>query len=294
MDFKYYSVKEIIYFLKEKGISCQKKFGQNFLIDPAIADSITESLEINENDLVLEIGCGIGSLTNKILGKGCRVIGFEIDRAFIRFLKEYFTSDKFTLIEGDFLKEADKVFGAIKKENYGQIKIVGNLPYYITKPIIEKIFTSSFEFDSYCIMVQKEVADKMRSNEGGKKYSFLSIISQVNKDLSVVCDAGHDSFFPSPDVESEVLMFKPAKNKIEILNKKIFFDLAKSLFLNRRKKITNNLNLSPFFNPKEKELLKKILYNFKISDNLRGENIPIDSIIRISNELWTQINETLY
>jgi 16S rRNA (adenine1518-N6/adenine1519-N6)-dimethyltransferase len=293
MDFKYYGIKEIRNFLNGNNINCQKKFGQNFLIDEKIADTIIKSLEIDKTDLVIEIGCGIGSLTNKILNTGCRMIGYEIDWAFIKFLKEYFKEDiisgKFELIEGDFLKES--VLSSVKKENYRSVKLVGNLPYYITKPVIEKIFTTDLEFDLVCIMIQKEVADKLRSKENSKKYSYLSILSQVNKEMKSVCEAGPESFYPSPEVDSEVVLFSSKMNKSEISDYKMFCNLSKSLFLNRRKKIMNNLNFSPFFNQKEKELLKKILCNLNISDNLRGENIPVEDIIRISNELYRCLGE---
>jgi 16S rRNA (adenine1518-N6/adenine1519-N6)-dimethyltransferase len=286
MEFKYYDIKEINLFLKNNNISIQKKFGQNFLLDIDIIDLIIKKAQIEKDDLVLEIGCGLGGLTNKILEKGCTTIGFELDRAYNKFLKENFKSDKFQLIEGDFLKESQKVFDRVNKDKYRKIIIIGNLPYYITKPIFEKVFTSKLNFDVICFMIQKEVREKIMSREGSKKYSFLSIITQVNKDLEIIIEVPSRSFYPSPDVDSEVIVFTPVKEKIDISDMDLFYNLSRSLFFSRRKKINNNLASSPFLGPEDKELIKKILSYLNISDNLRGENLSISQIIDISNELY--------
>ncbi|OHD16110.1 MAG: ribosomal RNA small subunit methyltransferase A [Spirochaetes bacterium GWD1_27_9] len=282
----FYDVKEIENFLKENNLSIQKKFSQNFLIREDIAIKIAESLEITPNSLVLEIGCGLASLTNKILQKGCQFIGFEIDWAYIKLLKENFSSNpKFSLIEGDFLKKFDDIVKSIDKTKFDKIILVGNLPYGITKEIFEKVFTSSFNFDTVCFMIQKEVTEKITSNPSSDRYSYISIISQINKDIKIVTQLSPEYFYPMPNIHSDVVLFKK-DNTIEILDNNLFFKVAKSLFLSRRKKIKNNLLLSPYLKHFTESDFAKALKESNINENIRGETLSLNEIANLTNNLF--------
>jgi 16S rRNA (adenine1518-N6/adenine1519-N6)-dimethyltransferase len=285
MEFKYYDIKEIQNYFEINNISAQKKFGQNFLMSQKAAQKIIDECYIDENDLVFEIGCGLGNLTNKIIEKKCQLIGFEIDWAFIKFLKENFVEHKnFKLIEGDFLKKADDIFDLIDKILFKKTIILGNLPYYITKEIFEKVFTSKIEFDIVCFMIQKEVTEKILAKEKSDKYSFLSILSQTNMNPRVVTTISQDSFYPSPNITSDVILFEKKVN-FNIVDRSLYFKLGKSLFINRRKKIYNNLMFSPYLSDLEKNNMAEVLSNQKIPDNARGEEISIEDLVKISNNL---------
>jgi 16S rRNA (adenine1518-N6/adenine1519-N6)-dimethyltransferase len=284
MEFKYYNIKEIQNYLKTNNIVLQKKFGQNFLINAGAAGSILDKINISKNDLVLEIGCGIGNLTNKILEKGCKVIGFELDKEYIKILKTQFASYNFELVEGDFLKNAKKIFASIDKSLYERIILIGNLPYYITREIFEKVFTSNLHFDICCFMVQKEVTERIMANVKDERYSYFSIISQVNKDVKLIASLSPDSFFPTPNVSSDMILFT-RNEKYKITDESLFFRLSKSLFLSRRKKILNNLNLSSFLSETEKKIIPDALTNQGISTDIRGEILSIEEIAKLSNEI---------
>src|SRR4030042_2834880 len=142
MNFKFYSIREIQNFIKENNLAIRKRFSQNFLINSGVIDTMIKYSEIQKDDLVIEIGCGLGSLTHKIIEKNCTLIGFEIDKAYIKLLKSQFSNNNnFILIEGDFIKEIGKTISNITLNKYNKIKILGNLPYNITTPILDKIFT---------------------------------------------------------------------------------------------------------------------------------------------------------
>ena len=187
MQFKYFSIREIQNFINENNLAIHKKYSQNFLINSGVVDTIITFAKIEKEDLVLEIGCGLGSLTNKLIQTGCTLMGFEVDKAFIKLLKTQFSDNKnFTLIEGDFLKEIEKTKNEINKTKYKNIKILGNLPYHITTPILDKIFTTPIRFDLIIFMMQKEVAERITAKEGTKQYGSLSIFSQFYSNPKII------------------------------------------------------------------------------------------------------------
>ncbi len=291
MSFKYFSIREIQNFINENNLAIHKKYSQNFLINSGVVDTIIKYSEIQKDDLVIEIGCGLGSLTYKIIEKNCTLIGFEIDKAFIKLLKSQFSNNSnFILVEGDFIKEIDKVISKININNYNKIKILGNLPYNITTPILNKIFTTPIFFDLLIFMMQKEVAERITAKEGSKKYGSLSIFSQFYSNPKIIANISPRSFYPSPKVESSYVYFQRAENKYHVFDKKLFFKIARSLFSNRRKQIKNNLLLSPILNDIEKENIINALNNSKIPFEIRGEMLSIDKIVELSNEFYKLIN----
>lgn len=291
MSFKFFSVREIQNFINENDLAIRKKYSQNFLINSGVVDTIIRYADIQKNDLVIEIGCGLGSLTHKIIEKGCTSIGFEIDKAYIKLLKSMFSSNSnFILIEGDFIKEIDKTINAIEKNKYNKIKILGNLPYNITSPILDKIFTTPIFFDLIIFMMQKEVAERITAKEGTKKYGSFSIFSQFYSNPKIISNISPKSFYPSPKIESSYVYFQRAQDKYNVFDQKLFFKIARSLFSNRRKQIKNNLLLSPILNDTEKKNIINALNNSKIPLEIRGEMLSIDRIVELSNELFKLIN----
>jgi len=286
MQFKYFSVKEIQRFINENDIAVRKKFGQNFLINSGAVDRIINYSNINEKDAVIEIGCGLGSLTNRLIEKGCQVFGFEIDRVYVQNLRKMFTEyENFKLIEGDFLKNVEGLFKEINIKDYNNIIILGNIPYYITTPILEKIFLTPIYYDKLVFMVQKEVANRIVSKEGSKEYGSLSIFCQYFTIPKIIAKLSPKSFYPSPKVDSAVVYFDKNNDRLKADNEKLFFKIARSIFINRRKQIKNNLFLSPLL--KEIDNDKKItaLKITGIPEIIRGEVLSINKIIELSNNL---------
>ncbi len=286
MEFKYYSVKEINKFLESKSLAVNKNFGQNFLINSGVCDTIVNNLSLQPEDVVFEIGCGLGSLTNRLIDSPVgKVVGFEIDNAYIKHLKKLFKDyDKFSLYEGDFLK----VFAKALDENVrsGQrLIITGNLPYYITTPILDAIFTKGIKFERAAFMMQKEVAERITSGEGNKKYGSLSIFCQYYSRPKIIAKIGPGSFYPRPNVDSAVILFESKPFATPADDEKLFFKVARSLFINRRKQLKNNFQNSPFLSEEEKSLIAQAMENVGIPPEERGERLSIARIVELSNAL---------
>lgn len=285
MEFNFYSKKAIKYFLKEDKLFINKKYGQNFLINAGVVDTIINKAQITKKDIVFEIGCGLGGLTNKLLNTGAQIVGFEIDKAYSTHLLNIFAkNNNFNLYTGDFLKIADKVISKYNLQDFKQIIFVGNLPYYITTPILEKIFTMPYNFNSAYFMMQKEVAQRIMAKSGTKKYGSISIFCNYHSNIKTICDISSKSFFPQPNVDSIVMEFTNKKN-FNVDNEKLFFKISRSLFINRRKQLKNNLLLSPFLTNVEKELTIDSLTHLNISTSIRGEMLSIPDIVKIANEV---------
>jgi 16S rRNA (adenine1518-N6/adenine1519-N6)-dimethyltransferase len=292
MQFKYFKIDEIQNFIKVNRLAIQKKFGQNFLVDPAVAEKIVGSVEIGKNDLIIEIGCGLGSLTHKLVDFGCQVIGFEIDWAYIRLLNNtYKKVPNFKLIEGDFLKEVKTLADTLKNEKYEKVHIFGNLPYNITSPILDRIFKTPLYFDEIIFMVQKEVGHRITAKEGSKKYGSLSVFCQYYCVPEIIMDVSSSSFYPVPKVDSSVICLRKRLDPFEVKDTGLFFRVAHSLFMNRRKQIKNNLLISTLLKDIQRDILVKALDNTGIPLSERGENLPISKIAELSNEIYRLIKE---
>lgn len=291
MEFKYYSVKEILKFIEDNGLCINKKFGQNFLINSGVCDTIVKSLDITENDIVFEIGCGLGSLTNRLIdSKAKKVIGFEIDKAYIKHINNIFAeAANFELVEGDFLKTFEN---AVEKyvKNGEKLIIAGNLPYYITTPILEKIFSSDVPVSKAAFMMQKEVGERIISKEGSKKYGSLSIFCNFYSEPKIIAKISPSSFYPKPNVDSAVIKFELDKNRFPVKDKATFFKVSRSLFINRRKQLKNNLMSSPFIKDLSQSDIVDILKMSNISPDDRGENLSIEKISLLSDNIYNFIN----
>lgn len=269
----------------------KKNFGQNFLIDSNILESIADSAEVDKEDCVLEIGPGIGSLT-QVLAERCRqVVAVEIDRNLIPILKETLGDyENIEIIQADILK-AD-IDALIEEKNNGKpIKVVANLPYYITTPIIMDLLENKRKVESMTIMVQKEVAERMQAKPSTKEYGALSIAVQYYCDAAVDMIVQPSCFMPRPKVASAVITLRVLKNpRVHVLDEKLFFWIVKCAFGQRRKTLLNGLyNQSELGFTKEEltEILQKVCKNEKV----RGEALSLETFGELTNEIFRRTNK---
>lgn len=269
--------------LDKYSIRAKKQFGQNFLIDENILNNIVERGNISDKDLIIEIGPGIGNLTEKLLETGARIMCFEIDRDMGKILEERFNNvPNFELIMEDILKsDINKYIEQITVE--GEIKVIANLPYYITTPIIFKLLENVDKVSEIIVMIQKEVAERIISKEGCKDYGVLTI----NVNYYGVCEKLFEvpsvSFIPSPNVTSAVIKIKKDK-RYKVNNEKMFFEFVKAAFSQRRKKILNSLS-GASFNNFSKEDINTLLIKNKVGPNARAEELPIEKYVEIVNSI---------
>ena len=272
-----YSPKKMNDLLEENNFYLKKKFGQNFIIDENLIDSIVNKAQIDKDTLVLEIGPGAGSLTYKMAKLAGQVLCYEVDTTLKPVLEENLKEfDNVDIIFEDFLK-AD-VLNNLKKYNFNKIYVVANLPYYITTPILIKIIEDKLNVDKIVVMVQKEVGDRFRAVPGSRDYSSLSVYLNYYYDVKKILDVSRNVFIPKPNVDSIVVEFNK-KEQICLKNPELFFKLVRDSFTQKRKNLRNNLK-NYDLNQIE-EILKK--HNFDLS--VRAEQLSIDIFVDISNNL---------
>lgn len=261
----------------------QKKFGQNFLIDPRILDKIIEAADITKDDCVLEIGPGIGSVTQQLIEHAGKVISIEIDKQLIPILEEQFGEcENFRLVHNDVLKV--DLAKLIKEESPGKkIKVVANLPYYITTPIIMGLLEHNLPIESITVMVQKEVADRLASGPGSKQYGAITVAMNYYCTTELVTDVPHNCFMPRPNVESAVIkLVLHDKPPVQVNSQVQLLRIIKAAFSQRRKTLLNTLMSNGGFNfPKDK--FKEILDNSGIGATTRGETLSLEEFARLSD-----------
>lgn len=270
--------------LKIHGFRLSKGMGQNFLIDENILFGILDGAEIGEEDCVLEIGPGFGVLTTGLCGRAKKVVSVELDKRLFEILKINLSGfDNFELIEGDILQT--DIESIITNSFMGQrAKVVANLPYYITTPIIMRLLEEGYDFKSITVMVQKEVADRLCASPGTKDYGAITITASYYASVKRVLEVPSDSFIPAPDVDSTVIRFDVReKPPVEVKDKKLFLRLIKAGFGQRRKTLLNALNAGGFF--KTKDEICEILEKCDIEPSRRGETLSINEYADIANEL---------
>ena len=262
-----------------------KKFGQSFLTDVKIIRKIIKSAKLEQSDTVLEIGAGHGELTFPIAEKVKKVIAIEIDRKLCQALKKKFTPTHpgdVEVIEGDILKiDFRELIASVKGISDGNIKVIGNLPYYITTPILMKLFQEKELFSQLIVMVQREVAERMISNPGIKNYGALSIAIAYHTEIEKLFAVGRKSFYPQPEVDSAVLRMKlREKPPVSIHNEELFPSFIKAIFGGRRKMLRNALLRVPSL---DKEKVEKLLSDAGIDSKVRAENISLEQFAHIFN-----------
>lgn len=270
--------------LKKYNFSFQKKFGQNFLIDTHVLEKIIEESEITEEDCVLEIGPGIGTMTQYLAESAKMVVAVEIDKALIPILKDTLSDyDNVAVINDDILKV--DIAGICKEYNNGKpIKVVANLPYYITTPIIMGLFESHVPLKSITIMVQKEVADRMQEGPGSKEYGALSLAVQYFAHPQIVANVPPNCFLPRPNVGSAVIkLTRYEKPPVEVDDEKYMFALIRASFNQRRKTLANGLSGGGL--GLTREMVTDALREMELSETVRGEALSLEHFAKLSNIL---------
>lgn len=271
--------------LAKYGMSAKKKFGQNFLIDSNVLDGIVSAAGVTKDDCVLEIGPGIGSLTQYLAEAAGNVVAVEIDKTLIPVLADTLSEyDNVTVINEDVLKvDIDSV---VKEYNSGKpIKVVANLPYYITTPIIMKLFESRVPIESITVMVQKEVADRMVMGPGNKDYGSLSLAVGYYAKAKAVMDVPPSSFIPQPGVGSAVVkLIRYEEPPVLVDDEKYMFELIRTAFNQRRKTLSNALSNNPDLSVSRQQV-QDALMGMGISETARGETLSLQQFAQLSDIL---------
>ena len=273
-----YSPKKMKELLEKNGFSLKKKFGQNFIIDENVINSIIDKSKIDKDTLVIEVGPGAGSLTYKLGISAKNVICYEIDTTLENVLKEN-TRDlnNVKIIYQDFLKA--NVLDDIKGYEYKKLYFVANLPYYITTPIIIKIIEDCIPVDKMVFMVQKEVGNRFKALPGSKEYGSLSVYLNYYFDVKKILDISRHVFMPEPNVDSIIVEFSKKENLLAVKNEEVFFKLIRDSFTQKRKTLRNNLkgyNL---------EKIEELLNRHNLDLSVRAEQLSTEIFIEIANNL---------
>lgn len=278
-------VKEII---EKHGFRFSKSLGQNFLIDGNIIDKIIEGSNINAGDGIIEIGPGIGTLTQKLCENAEKVVAIELDNNLLPILEETLGDyNNVEIIHGDVLKVDLHQLIREKLEDR-MVKVVANLPYYITTPIIMKLLEEKLDIDKIVVMVQKEVAFRMKALPGNKDYGALSVAVQYYSKPEIIVDVPQNVFMPRPNVDSAVIMLDVYKAPaVQVKEQKLFFRVVKAAFGKRRKTLLNALANSIDL---KKEEIEAVLKRSEIDPMRRGETLDIAEFARISDEIYNAMN----
>ena len=276
--------------MKRFNIRASKKYGQNFIIDEDAIGAILKAANIGKEDPVLEIGPGLGTLTRFLCEKASKVIAVEIDKKIVDTLNVNMSDYKnFELINDDFLKMDLKT---VLKENVSKnkYKVVANLPYYITSPIIMKLLREKKQIESITLMVQKEVAYRICASPGGKEFGILSVAVQYHSIPKIIAGVSSTSFMPKPDVDSAIIhLIIREEPAVRSVDEELFFRVVRASFGQRRKTLLNSLYGSDL--KMSKDVLKDILKNCEIDDKRRAETLSLNEFAIITNEVSIFLNK---
>lgn len=273
--------------IKDHDFYIKKKFGQNFLTDQNILRKIVDIPDITDNTLVVEIGPGLGSMTELLLSKSKRVLAYEIDKDLIPILEESFITQNLTLINDDVLKRnIDQDINSLNEE-FDQIVLVANLPYYITTAIVMKILEESNHINELVVMMQYEVAMRFTSKPSTKDYNSLSVAIQFKTNAKLALKVPRTVFVPAPNVDSAIVKMTVKKEFDNYPDDiEVFYKLVRSSFTQRRKTLTNNLS-SGFGIPKVE--INEILIDLGHNPNIRAEKLSVNDFIELSNSFNREI-----
>lgn len=273
--------------IKKYDFSVQKKYGQNFLIDANVLESIVKAAEISKEDTVMEIGPGMGALTAYLLNSAKKVIAVEVDRMLIPILKETLADyDNLLLINDDILKVD---LGSLIEEEAGgaKIKVVANLPYYITTPIVMELLEKQEKIESITVMVQKEVAERMQQGSGNKSYGALSLAVQYYSRPEIALTVSKHCFMPKPDVDSAVIklnVYEKNERPVKVKDDDKMFKLIRAAFNQRRKTLANSIANYPQL-ALSREDVTKALKDMGLSESVRGEALTLSEFAKLSDRL---------
>lgn len=285
-EIKLYSPKVMMDILDRYGFKFSKSLGQNFLIDGNIINKIAETAGLDQNSGVLEIGPGFGTLTQVLCKKAKKVVAIEVDKSLMEVHKGTLNFPNLKIIYEDFLKvDVNKL---IEEEFQGlNVKIVANLPYYITTPIIMKILEEKYKISKIVVMVQKEVAQRLNSKAGTKEYGAITLAVQYRADTNIAMIVPNTVFMPKPKVDSAVIEFNIlSKPRIEVIDENMLFAVIKASFGQRRKTIINGLSNSLNM---PKELINESLVCAGINPGIRGEKLTLLEFGKIADEIIKRI-----
>lgn len=274
--------KETMFILKKYNISANKSLGQNFLINDEVINEIIDSADIGKEDLVIEIGPGLGTLTNKLLEAAKKVIAIELDKRMITILNDRFSLyNNFKLINEDVLKVNLKELINIEGKDIKSVKVVANLPYYITTPIVMKLLEDRLDIESITVMVQKEVAKRLVALPGDKLSGAITYAVNFYCKPEEIIEVPNSSFIPEPEVESEVIKLNLRKEPpVELKNEELFFKLIKASFMQRRKTLINGISNSGIMS---KEDIKGLLEKVGLNEKVRGEDLSMQDFANLVN-----------
>ena len=280
------ALKETNFLMKKYKIKANKNLGQNFLIDDTALQDIANGANIEENDLVIEIGPGLGSLTKLLLEKARKVICIELDKKMVKILKERFSIYKnLEIINDDVLKINLDELIKLEKENdinIKNIKVVANLPYYITTPIIMKLIENNLDIESITVMIQKEVAERLIAIPGSKETGAITYTVYYYCECKKIREVDNTCFIPEPEVTSEVINLKIRKEPaIKVKDKKVMFNIIKSAYMQRRKTLVNSLTNVGVFQNKEQGV--KTIKKLGLREDIRPENLKIEDFAKLTD-----------
>lgn len=274
---------ETKFLMNKYGITANKSLGQNFLIEESVILNAISEAGICKDDLVIEIGPGLGTFTNELIKKAAKVVCVELDKKMVQILEDRFKFfDNIEIINEDILKiDIDKIVEGNKDL---KVKIVGNLPYYITTPIIMKLLEGRAKIESITVMIQKEVADRLCAKTGTRDAGAITYAVEYYANARKIIEVPHTSFIPMPNVESEVIILEVRKEKnINIKDKEKLFKVIKYAFMQRRKTLINALQNTEVSDDKEK--IKDILHKLNIDEKVRGEALTLKQFVELTNML---------
>ena len=274
---------ETSFIMKKYHVKANKSLGQNFLIDENVINKIVDCSDIKKDDCVIEIGPGLGTLTKELLEKAGEVVCVELDKKMIPILKDRFALYKnFELINDDILKiDLKKLIDEKKNKGFKEIKIVANLPYYITTPIIMKLLEDKLDLKSITVMVQKEVADRLIAVLGDKETGAITYSVYYYAEGEKILEVPKDSFIPEPEVISEVIKLNIRKEPpVKVERPDVMFRVIKCAFMQRRKTLLNALVNTRVFLNKEEGM--KVLKKLNLNENVRAENLTLQNFANIT------------
>lgn len=277
-------LEETKFILKKYNIKANKSLGQNFLINNEVVENIVNSSEISNQDVVIEIGPGLGTLTKVLLEKAKKVICIELDKKMIKILNDRFNLyNNIEILNQDVLKVDLKTLIKNEKANGAKnVKIVANLPYYITTPIIMKLLEEELDLESITVMIQKEVADRLIAIPSKKNTGAITYSVYYYAESEEIMEVPNSSFIPEPEVTSKVIKLKLRKEPVvKVENAEIMFRIIKCAFMQRRKTLLNSLTNTNVFKNKEEGI--KILGNLGLNVNSRAENLTIEDYANLAN-----------
>ena len=286
-------LEETRFIMKKYGIKANKSLGQNFLINSEVVESIVNSSEISKEDMVIEIGPGLGTLTKYLLEKAGKVLCIELDTRMIKILEDRFSIyENFEVINQDVLKvNLNEIIKENKKDGkIKNVKVVANLPYYITTPIIMKLLEDKLDIKSITVMIQKEVADRLIEVPGGKETGAITYSVYYYCESEKIMEVPNSSFIPEPEVTSEVIKMNLREEPaVKIENPKVMFMIIKSAFMQRRKTLLNALTNAKVFLSKNEGL--EILKKLNLDENVRAENLTIEDFANIAKSILEKSEE---